>query len=68
MPIKSHDARLQWLEIARWRREAAKAGAPHGISADAILAQSVRFLETSLDQRIREYSDFTEAEHREMQS
>jgi hypothetical protein len=66
--VKSPEARLQRLEVARWRREAAKAGAPHGYSADIILAQSVRFLETPIEQRIREYPNFTEAEHREMQT
>jgi hypothetical protein len=66
--MTSHDARLQRLEVARWRREAAKAGAPHGYSADDVLGESIRFLEMPFDQRVRAYPDFTEAEHREMQT
>jgi hypothetical protein len=66
--MKSHETRLQRLEAAQWRHRAADAGARHGLSADAILAQSVRFLETPIEQRIGDYPDFTEAEHREMQT
>jgi hypothetical protein len=66
--MKSHDARLQRLEVAWWRREATKAGAPHGYSADDVLGESLRFLEIPFDQRVIAYPRFTEAEHRAMQT
>ena len=66
--MKSHKTRLQRLEIAHWRRSVAQAAAGTPFSVDDILEQSLRFLETPLDQRMRDYPDFTEAEHREMQS
>jgi hypothetical protein len=68
MRMKSHDTRLQRLEVAQWRRSAALAGEPHGYSADVILEESIRFLEIPLDQRLQAYPHFTEAEHREMQT
>jgi hypothetical protein len=66
--MKSLDARLQRLEATQWRRSAARAGAPHGYSADDVLAESIRFLEMPLDRRLQAYPHFTEAEHREMQT
>jgi hypothetical protein len=64
----NHEMRLQRLEIARWRRSVAQAIQGTPFSVDDVLAQSIRFLETPIEQRMRDSPQFTEAEHREMQT
>jgi hypothetical protein len=66
--VKSHETRLQRLEIARWRRSVAQAIQGTPFSVDDVLEQSIRFLETPIEQRIRDYPDFTPAEHETMQT
>jgi hypothetical protein len=66
--MKSHETRLQRLEIARWRQSVAQVVVGTPFSVDDVLDESLRFLEMPLDQRVRAYPRFTEAEHREMQT
>jgi hypothetical protein len=66
--MKSHETRLQRLEIACWRRSVAQAvqGTPFGV--DDVLEQAIAFLETPMAQRMRDYPAFTEAEHATMET
>jgi hypothetical protein len=64
--MKSHDARLQRLEAATCWRDAARAGAPHGIGPDAILRACLRWLALPVDEMRAEHPDFTEAECQEL--
>jgi hypothetical protein len=66
--MKSHETRLQRLEIARWRQSVAQAVVGTPFSVDDVLAQSIRFLQTPIEQRRQSYPQFTEAEHREMET
>jgi hypothetical protein len=53
--MKSHETRLQRLEVARWRRHVALMVAGTGVSVDDVLEESIRFLEMPLDQRLQAY-------------
>jgi hypothetical protein len=66
--MTSHETRLQRLEIARWRRSVAQAIQGTPFSVDDVLAQSIRFLETPIEQRLRDYPEFSPDEHATMQT
>jgi hypothetical protein len=66
--MKLQETRLQRLVIAHWRRTVAECIRGTPFSVDDVLAESIRFLEQPLAQRLQEYPQFTEAEHREMQT
>jgi hypothetical protein len=57
-----HKQRLLALEIADIRRMAAEGGAPYGFTADQMLDEAIRFLQSPPDEQKRQFPGYSDAE------